>query len=262
MTQLTLTGAASHYRCEVLDVSPSTNTECLSRADLGDPGDLWIMAHEQSKGRGSRGRDWQSIAGNLHASVLLRNPCTTQFLSQLTFVAVLAAHKAVADYLGNPADALQVKWPNDLLLNRKKLGGILLESRSTQSENVVVIGFGINLAGHPPDTPYPATRLAEAGVTIAPEAFLVTLAERFAQLRDTWSAAENFEAIRERWLTAAAGLGEAIVIRIPGKKDRTGKFAGIDADGCLMLEGNDGGMQRISSADIFFTPTGSEPQDS
>src|SRR5476649_2929184 len=108
----------------------STNAEALARARAGERGPLWITAKSQSAGRGRRGITWVSAPGNLYATLLLSEPSPPEHAPQLSFVAALALHDAVADCASALGPMLAVKWPNDLLLNGAKLGGILIEGES------------------------------------------------------------------------------------------------------------------------------------
>src|SRR3954467_5637060 len=134
----------------------STNAEALARARAGERGPLWITAAAQSAGRGRRGNVWVSTPGNLFATLLLIPPSEPAVASQLSFVAALALHDAVAECAPQIGPLLKVKWPNDLLLGGAKLAGILIEAESDPAY-AVAIGIGVNCAAHPADTPYPAT---------------------------------------------------------------------------------------------------------
>ena len=113
----------------------------------------------QEAGRGRRGNAWTSAPGNLYASLLLSEPSPQAVAPQLSFVAGLALHDAVAECAPQIGPLLKVKWPNDLLIGGAKVAGILIEGES-EGGFAVVIGFGVNCAAHPSDTPYPATDLA------------------------------------------------------------------------------------------------------
>ena len=105
----------------------STNAEALVRARAGERGPLWITAQSQSAGRGRRGNSWISKPGNLYATLLLTEPSAPSVAPQLSFVAALALHDAVAQCAPRLGPLIKVKWPNDLLLGTGKLAGILIE---------------------------------------------------------------------------------------------------------------------------------------
>lgn len=230
----------------------STNAEALARAQAGERGPLFIVAERQSAGRGRRGREWVSEAGNLYASLLLADPAPAVVTPQLCFVSALALHDAVLDACPGLAPLrLKLKWPNDLLLDEAKAAGILVEG-TTQAGGAlaVAIGIGANCAHHPAATPYAAIDFSAAGFNLSPAALLVRLGERMSERLLQWNRGEGFAAIRAAWLLRATGLGGAIEVRLP---DRTlaGVFEAIDDEGALLLRRADGGREAISAGDVF-----------
>jgi BirA family biotin operon repressor/biotin-[acetyl-CoA-carboxylase] ligase len=247
-----LSGGYRHLAFE--DVG-STNSLCVEAAENGDQGNLWITGVRQLQGRGSRGRQWVSEAGNLYASLLLRNPGPLEKLHTLTFVASLAIRDAINRIAQTGKASVELKWPNDVLLNGKKTSGILLESHQINGERYIVIGIGINIEHFPQETLYPATSLLAEGIVSSPADFILLLNEAMAERLAQWDKAEGFASIRTDFLSAASNLGKNIEVKIPSKgvvETRMGKFSGIDEQGLLLLEGSNGKMERISVADIFF----------
>ena len=233
------------YRFERHGVLGSTNDEAFARARAGDPGKLWVLADEQSQGRGRQGRAWTSRPGNFYGTLLLRAPCPPALSPQLGFVAGVALHEAVSrltglNRTGQQPGRLALKWPNDLLLDGAKIAGILVEGDepADAGELAVVVGIGVNLAHHPKDTPYRATDCAEAGFVIQPLSLLSMLARTFADALSRWNAGQGFPASRQEWLARAGGVGETIVVR-RHDGERRGLFRDLDPDGRLLLD-NDG----------------------
>ena len=220
----------------------STNEEARRLAEAGEPGPLWITAARQTAGRGRRGRAWDTGAGNLAATLLLRPEAPQAVTGQLSFAAALAAAGTASHFA--PAANITVKWPNDVLAEGKKLAGILLEG----GPNWLAVGIGINLAHHPEDLP--ATSLPQLGVAIPScDAALTVLAAGFAHWYDAWMR-DGFPALRDAWLKRASGLGAPITARLP-HETRAGVFEGIDASGALLL--NEGGQVRaIAAGEVFF----------
>ncbi len=243
-------GVARH----VLDSVDSTNAYAASLAP-GLTGPAWIVAGEQTAGRGRRGRPWQSPRGNFYGSLILRPEGAPDLAAMRSFLAALALHDACVGLTGLPA-AFTLKWPNDVLLNGGKLAGILLES-SRQGGQVshLVIGIGVNLIGAPPaelvepGAVTPVSLLSETGLRVTPERFLAHLAAAFAR----WEAlfrAEGFAPIRAAWLARAARLGERIRART-GTTERHGIFETLDPTGALVL--NVGGRSEvIPAAEVYF----------
>src|SRR5215813_12480691 len=146
--------SAAGVRLNAHELLGSTNAEALRLASQGERGPLWVTAARQSAGRGRRGRSWVSEPGNLFASLLLTEPAPPEHWPELSFVAALAIHDAIADLAPSVRPQLAVKWPNDLLLGEAKFAGILSEAEGAQT---VVVGIGINCTSHPSVSDYPAT---------------------------------------------------------------------------------------------------------
>jgi BirA family biotin operon repressor/biotin-[acetyl-CoA-carboxylase] ligase len=235
-----------HDRYETLG---STNAEALARARAGERGPLWISAAAQTGGRGRRGKSWVSPPGNLYATLLLTEPSPPALAPQLSFVAGLAAHDAVVAGARNLAPKLKLKWPNDLLLDGRKLAGLLIEAES-QPRFSVAIGIGVNCVSHPADTGYGATDLQAGGVLLAVEDLLAKLAAAMTARLAQWAAGVGFSAIRNDWLDRAASLGETIMVRLP-ERQLTGTFEGIDADGRLLIATADKITETVAAGDVF-----------
>src|SRR4051794_38072455 len=132
----------------------STNDDVGALARAGAPEGAWLRADVQTGGKGRHGRAWASPPGNLHASTLVRLRPGDPSAPSLALVAAVALHETVAAFA--PEAPVLIKWPNDLVADGAKLAGILLEREG----EVVIAGFGVNLAYHPNDTPRSATSLA------------------------------------------------------------------------------------------------------
>ncbi len=220
----------------------STNDWLLERADSTD--ECWVRADIQTGGRGRRGRVWVSQPGNLFASVLVRHQPGEGPQQQLSFVAAVALHRALAQWV--LSDRLALKWPNDLLLDGSKVSGILLEAQGPAT----IIGFGVNLATHPAESERPAISLAAAGVA-APDAstFCSALAASFAAARSEWRG-HGFGAIRSSWLARASGLGHRIEARL-GRETLVGQFEDLADDGALLLRLDDRTLRAVHAGEVF-----------
>jgi BirA family transcriptional regulator, biotin operon repressor / biotin---[acetyl-CoA-carboxylase] ligase len=226
----------------------STNAEALALARAGERGPLWITAQSQNAGRGRRGSRWVSPPGNLYATLLLTKPSRPEQAPQLSFVAALALHDAVAACAPQLGPVLKVKWPNDLLSGQAKVAGILIEGESDPVFTVAV-GIGVNCAAHPSDVAYPATDLAAAGALVVPDALFSELATAMQRRLAQWNGGQGFAAIRGDWLKRAAGLGETLRVRLSAR-ELAGRFQGLDEAGRLLLE-QDSGVTRITAGEVF-----------
>jgi BirA family biotin operon repressor/biotin-[acetyl-CoA-carboxylase] ligase len=178
--QLDPRASAAGVRLVEHEVLTSTNAEALSLAQQGERGPLWITAGRQTGGRGRHGRAWLSEPGNLHASLLLTDTAPPEHRPELSFVAALALHDAVAELARDVRGKLALKWPNDLLIDGAKfagIAGILIEGDGGE-EGAAVIGIGVNCISHPTDTEYPATDLAAAGASIGAAALFTALSAK------------------------------------------------------------------------------------
>jgi BirA family biotin operon repressor/biotin-[acetyl-CoA-carboxylase] ligase len=235
-----------------LETVDSTNAEALRRANAGETGPLWIVARQQSAGHGRRGRAWVSEPGNLYASLLLNDPAPPAVVPGICFVAALALHDAIlAVAHGLAPTQLQLKWPNDLLLDGKKLAGILVEgSTRADGRTTAVVGMGANCSHHPVLAEYPATDLAASGYAVSAATLFATLGERMAARLDEWNRGANFASVRSAWLARASGLGSAIEVRL-GNRTIAGIFEAIDLAGALVLRHRDGTHETVAAGDIF-----------
>jgi BirA family biotin operon repressor/biotin-[acetyl-CoA-carboxylase] ligase len=232
------------------DTVGSTNDEARQLARDGAPEGALVWAATQSAGRGRRGHLWQSPPGNLYLSLVLRPDGPAARAPQLGFVAALALGDAL-DQLAGPGLQLRYKWPNDLLAGGSKFAGILLESEMAAAGGLdfVIIGIGVNLVSAPRDLEYPATSLADQGVSgVTPAALLEAFATDFVLWAERWRQ-EGFAPVRAAWLRRASGIGEAIRVRLE-KLTLDGRFLDLDHDGALVLEGSDG-RRRIAAGEVF-----------
>lgn len=238
------------YRLVFFDSIGSTNEAAKRLARDGETNETLVWAREQTAGRGRRGRSWFSPRGNLYVSLILRPDCLPSRAAQLGFVACLAIGAAL--FAVSRVERLAYKWPNDVLINGRKIAGVLLESEMAVPDNpgFVVVGVGVNLAVAPRDTEFPATSVAEEGLgTVLPEVMLEQFAHYFQVWESRWRA-EGFRPVRAAWLAAAAtSRGEPIRVRLEAATLH-GRFLGLDEEGALLLD--DAGQHRhISAGEVF-----------
>jgi BirA family biotin operon repressor/biotin-[acetyl-CoA-carboxylase] ligase len=242
------------YRMMAFDELDSTNDEAKRQALAGAPDGTVIWARSQSAGRGRRARNWVSPPGNLYCSILMRpSRMPAAQAARFSFLAALAAFDALV--AAGVARGLAVKWPNDLLLNGRKVAGILLESslRGDRDLDWIVAGVGMNLTSHPEiDAPIPASDLAAEGFAApAPDELLAGLVDAFERWR-TCLSGQGFAPVREAWLERAMGRGKAVRVELEGSTIE-GRFADLSSGGEMIVELDDGARRAIAAGDVFFT---------
>jgi BirA family biotin operon repressor/biotin-[acetyl-CoA-carboxylase] ligase len=246
-----LPGLPPGYRLLCYDSIGSTNDQAKRLANgVAEDGTL-VWALEQTAGRGRRGRAWSSPRGNLYLSLILRPNCPVGIAAQLGFVAALAVGEALRAILGR-VERLAYKWPNDVLINGRKIAGVLLESETVGSEKLsfIVVGVGVNLTASPQRTEFPATSVLEEGLgEVTPEAVLEEFAAHFRSWNTRWRA-EGFAPVRESWLAAAAiARGEPIRVHLESRA-LCGRFLDLDHEGNLLLD-YAGECRRIAAGEVF-----------
>lgn len=240
------------FRHEALAEVGSTNTECLERARKGALSGLWITAGRQTVGRGRRGRAWFSEPGNLYASLLLIDPAPMDRLGSLPLAVAVAVQDAVSRIMPLDAPDVLIKWPNDILVDGRKVCGILIEGETLpDGRHGLVIGIGINVAVAPDAPLYPVATLRDFGASASPEDLFAHLFQSMAETLSLWDRGRGIAAVMERWKEVAGGIGENITVNLPDRSI-SGRFAGIDDTGLLKLETDDGGTRVIAAGDVFF----------
>lgn len=226
-----------------LDEIDSTNDELRRMAEKGAKHFTIVSAQKQTRGKGRHSRTWESPKGNLYLSILIKNS-KFDVAYQLSFVAGLAVLDTIQTFI--PVHEAKLKWPNDVLVNDKKIAGILLESSSSQSGimDYLIIGFGINVK----DSPDYATNMKALGFKQPFGNVKRHLIDKFEKYYTLWLD-DGFGRIGELWLRNAAYLGEKIRVNLP-EKEVEGIFRGLTPKGELILETKDG-ERLISSGEVF-----------
>jgi len=206
-----------------------------------------ILSDAQKAGKGRMERVWSSPKGNLYFSLALQPKIPAAKIVQISFVAITAL-RLVIEAIGSN-QKIQNKWPNDLLINEKKVAGLLLESKiSGINAEFVIVGIGLNIESNPNQTIFPAGNLKELGIEIAPEIALKNFLNEFEKLYENYLSF-GFAGIRKLWLAKAFRLGEKITVKNSGE-EISGVFADLGEEGNLILE-TPQGLKIISAADIY-----------
>ncbi len=229
----------------------STNDVAREQAEKGAPEGTLVIAEYQSRGRGRLGRFWHSPPGSgLYFSIVLRPRIDPTFFPRITLLAGVAVAEAIEE-----TTALQphIKWPNDLLLQGKKVAGILTELYGDITSPRIILGVGINVHTRPEDFPpalqQSATSLTGAGAHNVSR--LKLLQALLGRLEHWYGRHEQGEstAMLEAWRRRCPMIGRRAAI-LSGPAEIVGKIIDVDDDGCLLVEDEAGQVQRILSGEI------------
>lgn len=222
----------------------STNLEAHRLFEHGEPGPLWLVADEQTAGRGRLERLWKSERGNLYSTLLLPVSAPQSAIPQIGFMVAVAVQKVLSKLA--PTISFALKWPNDCLANGAKISGILCE---TLSPGVIAIGCGINVEHAPQGLPYPATSLRQLGSPATVSIVFAAYRRELSAALILWNNGAGFEAIRKEWQAHAIGIGERVAMST-GEVMVEGTYEGIAEDGALVLLKSDGKRHLFHAGDL------------
>jgi BirA family biotin operon repressor/biotin-[acetyl-CoA-carboxylase] ligase len=232
----------------------STNDEALAWAREGAPDFSLIVADEQTMGRGRMDRPWFTPPGTALAFSLIFRPTPEeqQYTSRLVGLAALAVTEAVRKLGLNP----EIKWPNDVLLDQRKLAGVLIEASWVEEEVAfVVIGVGVNVlkraVPHTDILRFPGTSLESAlGRPVEREPLLREILERFIELRPELGT----DAFMNKWGSALAYRGRQVKVEMGADQTVAGRLEGILSDGSLRLRDDNGNSVTVRFGDVRLRP--------
>ena len=244
--------AVMDARLTVVDITGSTNDDLLEAGKLGAPHGTGLAARAQTAGRGRRGHTWDSTAGNLLLSIVVRpnvNPAKYPGLAAVCGLAVLKTleKQGLATEIG-------LKWPNDLVARGRKLGGILVEAaRDNEGKPFAVCGIGVNVNYTPqevPDGGLPAIGLSDLNESLPSVDTLLDEAHRAVMDSvDAWAEQLNALAddagplapVRDEYIARLKWIGERVIARSPaGDELARGIFKTVDDFGRASIETEDG----------------------
>lgn len=233
---------------EVVPETGSTNADLLARLRDGErlPDGYWLVADRQTAGKGRQGRTWLDAQGNFMGSTVVQLHPHEPSPATLSFVAALAVYETVIPLIANP-QALQLKWPNDVLLDRAKFCGLLLEREG----NAVVIGIGVNLAAAPEVEGRIVSALSANSPAPSRDLFMRALADQMRVELQRWREF-GAEPIMRRWRAAAHSVGTPLKVHQSDGEPVSGAFAGLDDSGALILRLPDGSTSVIHAGDVFL----------
>lgn len=235
------------WSIETYDIVSSTQDILKKQAIHGAREGSAIYAYQQTSGRGRQGRNWHSPLGNIYLSALLRPQCEIALVGQLSLLSCLAVSKAIEDVYEDKT-LCELKWPNDILINRKKCAGILLETDISANNQIewIAIGIGVNLKNAPLETSVSIEQISHKNPDILSvrDNILKELAEHYI----SWKI-NGFEELRLAWTKKCGQKNENLVITL-GAKEIKGYFHDLDHMGNLVLKDNSGALVTIRSGQI------------
>lgn len=246
----------TRIRLEVVDEIASTSTRLLEMAAAGAPSGTCLAAEWQSAGRGRRGRAWvASVGGSLVFSLLWRFDRGAGHLGGLSLAVGVSVARALA---ACGVDRVQVKWPNDVVADFRKLAGLLVEtSGEMQGPSVAVIGVGVNyrLAERVVDRiDQPVTDVAHCSSVTPSRTVLLT--RLLAELSSTLEEFERtgFPSVRDAWRSLHAYQGRRVRVAPPRDAPFEAQVVDVAPDGALLVTTDDGRTHALSSAEISLRP--------
>ena len=234
------------------DVIDSTNTKAKELASLGEKDGTVVTSEEQTKGRGRLGRHWNSPSCNgIWMSIILRPDIDPLNMSKLTLVAAAAVHEALMDFNIKAG----IKWPNDIILNGKKLCGILTEMSGELNQiNHLIIGIGVNVNTNLNEFPNELKDIAtslnlETGKTFLRTKLTAYILNHFERLYEEFVLDNNLTSTIDISRKNSLLIGKEVQMYNRGKAI-VAKVIDIDENGLLMIMHEDGAFERVISGEV------------
>lgn len=234
-----------------MEQTGSTNNDAKRLAEEGEPHGVLVVAERQTAGRGRRGRLWESPPGEaVYMSIALKPDFAPEKASMLTLVMALSVAEAVREETG--LEAL-IKWPNDVVVNKRKVCGILTEmTMEPDYIRSVVIGAGINANQEqfPEELRFIATSLMlEGGRRVSRAALIERVMGRFEENYEAFLTALDLSPLKERYEAMLANLGQRVRVLDP-KGEFDGTAAGILSNGELLVRREDGSLEEVYAGEV------------
>ena len=238
------------------DRGTSTSDLAKAAAREGAPAGSAFLLVEQTAGRGRQGRQWSSQPGGMYVSVLLypSRPVTSWFA--MSFATALAIYDVLKTHLTEqilqsgadlPLPVIELKWPNDVLVNNRKVAGILLEAQGDS----LIIGSGVNIIAIAPidQNPHPPIAFGDfPGILPRPKQLAESYLKRLQFYYDLWER-DGFGPVRDLWLGQALHMKQTISVHVAGQKI-TGTCTELLADGGMVLLDEFGKSHHITTGDV------------
>jgi len=233
----------------------STNLIAYELAEKGMKEGAVILADEQVKGRGRHGRHWSSPSkGGIYMSCILRPSIAPNEISRITLLAAIAVAQAIRDF---SSLEVTIKWPNDIMIDQKKLCGILTEMKAEQdSVDFVVLGIGINVNSSKSELPKGASSIKEelrgrsGKIVLSRVELTKKVLEKLEEYYNLMKS-EGFEPIIDIWKDLSVMIGSRVKVSLHGKTFEA-LAHDIDPDGALVVRTESGVLEKISSGDVLM----------
>lgn len=234
------------------DSLPSTNTEAARAARLGAPEGLCVIAREQTAGRGRRERTWSSpLDAGLYFSMVLRPRLSQRLWPLLTLMSSLAVHQALSKSCSLETD---IKWPNDVYAEGRKLCGILAEAVEAETGRAVILGIGINLndRAFPEELKEIATSVeAETGRAVELDGLIEALVEALLEKYEALHGPDGVDLMLAEWAARSSyASGKRVRVELPGEIIE-GVTRGLEPDGALRVETVAGEIKLVRAGDVW-----------
>ena len=236
------------------DVLQSTNVTAVAFAKEGAPEGTVIVAERQEGGRGRMHRVWSSPKGGLWFTIILRPQIDPQFVAQVTLLAGVAVVRALRKLYAT--EEIMIKWPNDLLLNGKKVCGILSEMQLNENESIdyAIVGIGVNVDLNPQAFPEDlrntaASLNASFGKNYTCTAVLDNILQEFASLYRDWLK-EGAQVILELWKKLNCTLNRRVFVKDNDEVIFSGEVVAINEAGAIIVRNEEGESQSFDFGEI------------
>ena len=252
-----------NFSLMILDDVDSTNDEAARQLAAGRPVPFAILARRQSQGRGRFGRPWHSDStSNLYASFAFRPSVEPQRMQTFTLWMGLNVCELLANFAGvSPG----IKWPNDILFDGRKAGGMLTEAR-VDADQIRDLVFGLGLNVNPPPGGWPSDlvrrAIALADVTGSPldlNRLAAALIGRVLLAYQIFADGEHLETFADLWNRYDLLRGKAVTLLEGGRRHR-GVVSGVDDEGALLLRDDDGKVHRFRAGEVTLEKAGATGQ--
>jgi len=231
------------------EVLNSTNDTAYHLAENGEKEGTVVISERQRKGRGRQRRHWVSPPGGIYLSCILKPDIEPKEVAKITLVAAVAVCVSVREITGAQA---MIKWPNDILISRKKVCGILTEMKAEQDKvDFLVVGIGINVTTAVRCLPKGATSLAreseqEVSKVALTKKVLEHIEEYLGKFKD-----EGFSSIRAEWHRYSTTIGHYVRVQCHDERIE-GEALDVDEDGALVIRLDNGFQKRVLSGDVVI----------